>query len=52
MTWKHLLILKCSEPEGDDFATAEPAAGGIETAGRGKRESIDYQARLLKTLAG
>ena len=41
-----------SEPEGDDFATAEPAAGGIETAGREKRESIDYQARLLKTLAG
>ena len=36
----------------DDFATAEPAAGGIETAGREKRESIDYEARLLKTLAG
>jgi hypothetical protein len=36
----------------DDFATAEPAAGGIETSGREKRESIDYEARLLKTLAG
>lgn len=40
------------EPAGDDFATAEPAAGGIETAGREKRESIDFESRLLKTLAG
>jgi len=36
----------------DDFATAEPAAGGMETAGREKRESIEYQGRLLTTLAG
>ena len=36
----------------DDFATAEPAAGGIETAGREKRESINFESRLLKTLAG
>jgi hypothetical protein len=36
----------------DDFDAAEPAAGGIETAGRAKRESIDFQNRLLKVLAG
>ena len=36
----------------DDFATAEPAAGGMETAGREKRESINYESNLLKTLAG
>ena len=41
-----------AEAPADDFATAEPAAGGIETAGREKRESIDYQGRLLRTLAG
>jgi len=41
-----------AEAPADDFAAAEPAAGGIETAGREKRESIDYEARLLKTLAG
>ena len=42
------------EPEmpSDDFDAAEPAAGGIETAGRAKRESIDFQNRLLKVLAG
>lgn len=42
------------EPEmpADDFDAAEPAAGGIETAGRAKRESIDFQNRLLKVLAG
>ena len=33
------------EPAGDDFATAEPATGGIETAGREKRESIDFESR-------
>jgi hypothetical protein len=36
----------------DDFDAAEPAAGGLETAGREKRESIDFQNRLLKVLAG
>lgn len=40
-------------PEGgDEFAAAEPAAGGMETAGREQRESINYQSRLLKVLAG
>jgi len=41
-----------AEPAGDDFAAAEPAAGGMETAGREQRESINYESRLLKTLAG
>jgi hypothetical protein len=40
------------EEPTDDFGAAEPAAGGIETAGREKRESIDFQNRLLKVLAG
>ena len=39
-------------PEADEFAAAEPAAGGIEAAGREQRESINYQSRLLKVLAG
>ena len=41
-----------AEEPADDFATAEPAAGGMETAGRETRESINYESRLLKTLAG
>ena len=41
-----------AEAPADDFATAEPAAGGIETAGREQRESINYESRLLRTLAG
>jgi hypothetical protein len=40
------------EEPADDFDAAEPAAGGIETAGREKRESINFQNRLLKVLAG
>jgi len=40
------------EPEGDEFAAAEPAAGGAEAAGREQRESVDFQNRLLKVLAG
>lgn len=36
----------------DEFAAAEPAAGGLEDAGREQRESINYQNRLLKVLAG
>lgn len=40
------------EPAGDEFAAAEPAAGGAEEAGREQRESINYQSRLLKVLAG
>jgi hypothetical protein len=44
-----------AEPEadlGDEFAAAEPAAGGAEAAGREQRESIQFQNRLLKVLAG
>jgi len=41
-----------AEPAGDEFAAAEPAAGGIEAAGREQRESINYQNNLLKVLAG
>jgi hypothetical protein len=33
-------------PSGDEFAAAEPAAGGMEPAGRAKRESIEYSRRL------
>jgi hypothetical protein len=45
------------EPEagadlGDEFAAAEPAAGGAEATGREQRESIQFQNRLLKVLAG
>ena len=40
------------EPATDEFAAAEPAAGGAEAAGREKRESVEYQNRLLKVLAG
>jgi hypothetical protein len=36
----------------DAFAAAEPGAGGLETAGREKRESIDFSNKLLKVLAG
>lgn len=39
-------------PIGDEFAAAEPAAGGAEAAGREKRESIERQNSLLKILAG
>jgi hypothetical protein len=39
-------------PEGgDEFAAAEPAAG-VGDQGREQRESINYQNRLLKVLAG
>jgi len=44
--------MPAEEPAGDEFAAAEPAAGGAEAAGREKRESIDFQNRLLKVLAG
>jgi hypothetical protein len=40
-----------AEEPMDDFAAAEPAAGPDE-AGREQRESIQYQNRLLKVLAG
>jgi hypothetical protein len=44
-----------TEPDAgveDEFAAAEPAAGGMEASGREQRESIDRQNRLLKVLAG
>ena len=44
-----------AEPEAgaeDEFAAAEPAAGGAEAAGREQRESIQFQNSLLKVLAG
>jgi hypothetical protein len=44
-----------AEPEadmGDEFAAADAAVGGTETAGREKRESINYENSLLKVLAG
>ena len=44
--------MPAEEPAGDEFAAAEPAAGGAEAPGREQRESINYQSRLLKVLAG
>jgi hypothetical protein len=42
-----------AEPEmGDEFAAAEPASGGEASAGREQRESIQFQNRLMKVLAG
>ena len=35
---------------GDDFAAAEPAAGGEEEAGRAKRESIQHSRKLASIL--
>jgi len=40
------------EPAGDEFAAADAAAGGEEAAGREQRESIQFQNRLMKVLAG
>ena len=36
----------------DEFAASEPAVGGMETAGRAQRESIDRSSQLLRVLAG
>ena len=51
--------LNATEPDAmngespvDDFAVSEPSAGGMETLGREKRESVDYQNKILKVLAG
>lgn len=44
--------MPAEEPAGDEFAAAEPAAGGAEAAGREQRESIQFQNRLMKMLAG
>lgn len=41
-----------AEPVGDEFAAAEPASGGEAAAGREQRESIQFQNRLMKVLAG
>jgi len=41
-----------AEPAADEFAAAEPAAGGAEAAGREQRESIQHQHKLLRVLAG
>jgi hypothetical protein len=44
-----------NEPDldaGDEFAAAEPAAGGLGDAGREQRESINRSNSLLKVLAG
>ena len=40
------------EPAGDEFAAADAAAGGAEAAGREQRESIDFQNKIYKLLAG
>ncbi len=39
------------EPD-DEFGAADAAVGGIETAGRMKRESINRSSNLMKILAG
>lgn len=36
----------------DDFAASEPGVGGMETAGREQRESIERGNNLLRVLAG
>lgn len=36
----------------DEFGAADAAAGGVEAAGRMKRESIERGAKLMKILAG
>jgi len=38
--------------DGDDFDTAEPAAGGIEPEGREQRESYQRSNKLMTILAG
>ncbi len=44
--------MPAEEPAADEFAAAEPAAGGLGDAGREQRESIERQNSLLKVLAG
>lgn len=39
-------------PPEDEFGASEAGAGGLEAAGRAKRESIEYSNKLLKVLAG
>jgi hypothetical protein len=40
------------EPAEDEFAAAEPAAGGIEPEGREQRESYVRSNNLMRVLAG
>lgn len=40
------------EVTADEFGASEPAVGGMETAGRAQRESIDRSSQLLRVLAG
>ena len=40
------------EVPADEFGASEPAVGGMETAGRAQRESIDRSSQLLRVLAG
>ncbi len=40
-----------AEMGGDEFAASEPATGGMEPAGRMKRESIEYSRKLGKILS-
>jgi plasmid stabilization system protein ParE len=44
--------MNSDEVAGDEFGAADAATGGMETAGREQRESIDRSSRLLKVLAG
>jgi hypothetical protein len=37
---------------GDEFGASDASAGGLETAGREQRESIDRSSNLLRVLAG
>lgn len=36
----------------DEFGASDAGTGGLETAGRAQRESIDRSSRLLRVLAG
>lgn len=44
--------IDAAAPAEDDFAAAEPAAGGVGDAGREQRESINRSSRLMQVLAG
>ena len=43
---------EAEDPEGDEFGTADAAAGGDEPADRAKRESVELSKRLGLLLAG
>lgn len=46
------LDLDMDSMASDEFDTADAAAGGSETAGRARRESIEFENNIYKTLAG